>query len=437
MTTHLFRLALAAIVTITALLGGAPAGSDAADAALDVTVTTAMTGLHNPRGITFAPDGTLYVAEAGCGGATTNALGQECAAAAPDAACAPRPTGEPGVVCVGLTGSISRRPPGGPQQRVAAGFPSVAVGRAGVSALGPHDVSGKQTPSKYHLSTVIGLRADPTLRAATDRGAVWAQVGPWFAQLAELRPDLLSEGAGVATFKPDWLIADLGTYEATQDPGGGGLDTNPYGLLTLRDASLVVDAGANALLRVGEDGAIATLAVFPSRAQGRSRDAVPTAVAAGPDGVYYVGELTGFPAVAKLANIYRVLPGEPLLQACVTAADCLTGFTWIIDLAFDPAGNLYVLQYADDTAAPTTGILKRVKRADLDRCRDPMTPPGECTADKVAEAVYGGSAVPRPGQPVLTQPTSVAVGPDGAVYVSNRGTSPTNGEVLKIALPTN
>jgi len=32
----------------------------------------------------------------------------------------------------------------------------------------------------------------------------------------------------------------------------------------------------------------------------------------------------------------------------------------------------------------------------------------------------------------LTRPTSLAVGPDGAIYVSNRGISVLTGEVLKI-----
>jgi hypothetical protein len=48
----------------------------------------------------------------------------------------------------------------------------------------------------------------------------------------------------------------------------------------------------NALLRVSDWGKISTLAAFPSRPQ-RSTDAVPTAVAQGPDGAYYVGELMG------------------------------------------------------------------------------------------------------------------------------------------------
>ena len=39
-------------------------------------------------------------------------------------------------------------------------------------------------------------------------------------------------------------------------------------------------------------------------------DAVPTSVALGPDGAFYVSELTDFPFPVEGARIYRVVPGE-------------------------------------------------------------------------------------------------------------------------------
>jgi glucose/arabinose dehydrogenase len=38
------------------------------------SVTVYATGLQNPRGIAFGPGGTLYVAEAGSGGTTSNGV---------------------------------------------------------------------------------------------------------------------------------------------------------------------------------------------------------------------------------------------------------------------------------------------------------------------------------------------------------------------------
>jgi hypothetical protein len=42
------------------------------------SVTTYATGLTNPRGLTFGPDGKLYVAEAGTGGTLTPKGGPDC-----------------------------------------------------------------------------------------------------------------------------------------------------------------------------------------------------------------------------------------------------------------------------------------------------------------------------------------------------------------------
>jgi hypothetical protein len=66
--------------------------------------------------------------------------------------------------------------------------------------------------------------------------------------------------------------------------------------------------------------------------------AVPTSVEVGPDGNYYVSQLTGFPFPVGGAKIFRVSPkgGEPVPVA--------GGFTMIMDLAFAKDGTLYVLE---------------------------------------------------------------------------------------------
>src|SRR4051812_35769628 len=81
-----------------------------ATVASGATVTLVASGLNNPRGIAFGPEGGLYVAEAGTGGATPCGVG---------------PDGQ--AVLFGLTGSVTRIDlKSGAQERIVTGLPSKA-----------------------------------------------------------------------------------------------------------------------------------------------------------------------------------------------------------------------------------------------------------------------------------------------------------------------
>jgi hypothetical protein len=369
MRTRLYRRGalLAAVVGLITAAAG-PVTSAAADR----TVTQVMTGLDNPRGLAFGPQGALYVAEAGRGGqGPCVTLG--------------------GVqYCYGPSGAVSRLWMG-VQERVATGLPSIAqVGNPtipdGTRAEGPNDIAllGVGT-----AEVTIGLERDPAVR------------------------DLFPEFAGFGRLvripaSGEWrFVADLAACEQANNPdqalyapfpGGGLPDSNPYGLLEEPAGSVVADAGGNDLLRVDANGDISLLAVMPPVLAARDGSSVPTSIARGPDGAYYVGQLTGAPFVEGAASVYRLIPGEP-------AQVFRTGFKAIIDIAFDDEGNLYVLQHATGS----TGLLGPGK---LIR----VAPDG--TRTTVLEG--------------LTRPTSVAVGSDGARYVTNNGLSPGAGEVLRI-----
>jgi hypothetical protein len=350
----------------TLALGVGLALAGAGAAAAEPSETTVMSGLRNPRGLTFGPadpgghhdrHAALYVAEAGTGG---------------DLRC----TTLRGPVCVGLTGSVSRYWHGR-QQVVVQGLPSYApFAPPSAGAVGPSDVAF--AGGRGYVS--IGLAANPEVRT---------QLAEPFGWIARFRP------SGRVSY-----VVDVSGHETEANPDGGLVESNPNGLLAGAGPRLVADAAANSLLSVDSHGTVSTLAVFPSRPQGRVTDAVPTSVARGPDGALYIGELTGVPFTPGQATIWRVVPGQPPQLYCA-------GFSFIIDLDFDRHGSLYVLEHASGVNGPFAGAPGRLLRVG----------PG-CTTTPIR----GG----------LPAPTSVAIGPDDRAYVSVNGTSATTGAVIRI-----
>ena len=347
----------------------------------DPRATVVMCGLDNPRGLAFGPEESLYVAEAGRGGLGLST--PQCFSGAAG-----------GSRCYGPTGAISRLWRG-VQERVATGMPSHATAQ-GLQAIGPTHIALIGVPY-----VTIGLQQPPAVR---EQYRFLAD----FARLIQVLPT------------GEWRsIADLGAYEAEHDPDhvfftNPRPDSNPYGLLAAPGgrAFLVADAGGNSLLHVAANGDVSTYAVFEPHLEGaRRRDTVPTSVELGPDGAYYVGELTALPPTAGAANIYRVdTVGAP-------PEVCVSGFSLIIDLTFDGDGNLYVLQHSTvpvQQASP--GVVIRVQ--------PDLTQSDVCTQYQAGTRTTVVSG--------LTRPTAILGDPAGALYLSNRGTSPDIGQVIRI-----
>ena len=352
MSKHLIPALVASLAV--ALVGASGVGA--------ATTSVVMSGLDNPRGLAFGPEGALYVAEAGRGGTGPCTFSIR-----------PFEPGQP--FCYGPSGAVSRSWRG-VQERVVTGLPSYASQFG--QASGAHDIAMLGVGS---ARVSIGWGADPLLRDAL--GAPWTS----FDRLARV-------DAG-GNWRPE---VDVGAFEAAANPDAGPLDSNPYGLLAEPGHVVVTEAGGNALLTVEANGDISTLATFPSRPQGRPTDAVPTAVAVGPDGAYYVSELTGIPFAAGAARIYRVVPGQAPTIAW-------SGFTTVIDIAFDSDGDLYVLEHS---TGPVFFAL-----------------PG-----RLLKVAPDGTRTTVLDQ--LTRPGSIAIGPDGALYVSTNSTSVGTGQVLRI-----
>jgi hypothetical protein len=376
---RLSHVVLAGAVAAALVLTGAPAASAATGAEGKPSVSVIARGLDNPRGIAVGKHGWLYVAEAGRGGAGP---------------CITGPEG--GQECLGATAALTAIPPqgrGAKPHRVIKGLPSLA-GKDGGSAIGLHDIS----PSGHGLVATIGGAFNLPARDSLGAGA------RLMGHVVSLNP-----GARASAVKP---IADLNAYEAAKNPDKGEVDSNPYGILATPFGAYATDAGGNDLLKVTKQGEVSTVAVFgdrivpsplppPAPAQ-VPMQAVPTTVTWGPDGALYVGELTGFPFVKGAARVWRIAPGKaPKVYA--------TGFTNIVDIAFDRWGRLLVLQISKEglLAGDTNGALIRV---DVKR------------GAKRTELAKGK----------LTSSGGVVVGADGTIYVTNKSISAGAGEVLRI-----
>lgn len=338
-------------------------------------ISEVMNGLVTPRGLAFGPDGGLYVAEAGSGGTGASVV-----------------LGNGSTASLGATSGLSRLL-GGVQTRVLNGLPSVATA-AGLDAGGLQDIAfdgGGQAYGLFSFGSDAGQRT-------TLLGAAGAALGT----IVKLPLD----GVG-----PLEHVADVAAHELAANPAGGSIDSNPFGLALAPGGKLLVaDAGGNDFVSATGAGVISTLGVLAARPNPLPFgppmfQSVPTAIALGPDGAYYIGQLTGFPFPPGAANVYRFDP------ATSAVTEAYTGFTNIIDLTFDSAGMLYVLQVSSNGLAsamgPGSGLLLKI---------DPTT------GDRTTIASAG-----------LVFPGAVAAGPDGALYVTNRSNTPSGGQVLRLA----
>jgi hypothetical protein len=267
------------------------AGSAGASGAFVVVIDH----VNNPRGLAFAPNGTLYAAAAGRAG--TKCLG-------PDE-------------CVGLTSAIWKRANGKNSQLVGS-LPS-AGGQDGSFTVGVDGVSVAPDGSVFAIETSAGQDGLPP--GFPPR---WDTLG----HLLRIWPD------GRIT-----KVAAIDQYEWDHNPDGAQLDSDPYGVLALSaHRQLVADAAGNDVLQV-VDGHLSTFAVFPKNQWGG--ESVPTSLAKGPDGAIYVGELGGEGTRAGGSRVWRVVPGhKPTVFR--------TGFTSITGIAFGADGSLYVTELNRD-----------------------------------------------------------------------------------------
>ncbi|HET6564457.1 MAG TPA: ScyD/ScyE family protein [Xanthomonadales bacterium] len=236
------------------------------------------------------------------------------------------------------------------------------------------------------------------------------------------------------------VVANLFEFEATYNPQTDDVRSNPYDVHSLGgEAALVADAAANDLLHIDFEGNIDVVAVFPTRlvdltaikaalgcaanpvppvctipANAIPAQAVPTSIAVGPDGYYYVGELRGFPGPINQSSIWRIAPGASWAD-CGNTADCEKifdgGFTSIIDLVLGPEGLLYVVELDENgwfAAQNGFGVGGTINACDLD------------TLDCVEVAT---------GIPFIT---AITFGKDGQLWATRNAVVPPIADVIAI-----
>ncbi|MEP6712668.1 MAG: ScyD/ScyE family protein [Ferruginibacter sp.] len=286
------------------------------------------TGLNNPRGLKFGPDGNLYVAEGGIGG--TNSTAGTCTQV-------PFPVGP----YTGSTtsGRISRINYLGMRTTVTDKLPSSKGNElTGGDIQGVADVA-------FIGNTLYGLLAGAGCShgvPSVPNGIVKVNANGTWAMVANMS---------------SWLMGHPVAHSEEDDFEPDG---TAYSMINVDGDLFVIEPNHGDFIKAKTNGNISRVADI-SATQGHI---VPTALTFH-KGNFYMGNLHPFPIVDGSSNIYKITPGG-------TISVWATGFTTVTGIAFDRRGRLYVLENTTGNNTPpfpTPGTGKII-RVNLNGSRD-------------------------------------------------------------------
>ena len=341
-------LRILSITAVSALLAGCGLAVSAANGSPRPALSVIASGLNQPKKLTIAPDGSLIVALSGDGQAPSSC------------------TDGDQLSCLDRSGAIDEVSTSGRVTSLLSGLPSISSGPKDPQATGP--VEARVVDGELDV-----LFQNTVINAKTGK-EIYGTAG---SLLDDLVAYSHSERASA-------VKARFGPFEARHNP----------------------DHGAGTDITYGDDFAIDSdpYSFVPYRGG--------YAVAVGPDGALYVGELGGIPFGVGKCDVYRVVPGhKPTVYA--------RGFTAIGDIAFDPEGRLLVLE--------------------LDRkgVNDPGLNDGHPASGAIIRIARDGEKTLLVSSG-LDFPTGLVVARDGYAYVSADGTTSADsghgGEIIRVKL---